>query len=486
MIPRFRSLLWRIVGLHILALGAAAVALPIAIYLLLNDTASSYENRTLRAHADTIATYLTPEPGDRWKLALPEDLNTFYVHEFDGFAYAVIDRSGRVEYSSLRGALPILRRDSRASEAVYFNRHKGKAIYYGASIPEMRGGRTVWIQVAQDLQHPDVIVDDIVADFLSRVAWYTIPIVLVLVLADIFSVRRALKPVVRVSEFAQSIDPARLDLRLPTDNIPVEIVPMVRAVNQALDRIEQGFLKLRNFTADAAHELRTPLSVLRLRVDTTLPSEIAGPLRKDIEAMTHVVEQLLAVAELEGMLVDANETADLVQVAADTVSLLAPIALKQGKDIALSGASSPVPVSGNHGMLLQAVRNLAENAIAHTAPGTTVEIEVGDDGHVSVLDEGPGIPEAEQSLVFQRFWRRDRERAEGAGLGLAIVWRIVEAHGGTVGISNRKPHGAMFTLRLNTAPDEHQPRQTASAEKRDEPSGARATDPPLAEHKMRT
>ncbi|HWU27087.1 MAG TPA: ATP-binding protein [Rhizomicrobium sp.] len=449
--PRFRSLLWRIIGLHVFALTAAAVALPLAIYFLLNDTAASYENRTLRAHADTVALYLAPNPAGGWSLSLPDDLRTFYQHEFDGFAYSVIDQSGRVAFSSLPGGAPILRNDKRLPQPVYFNRQRGKAIYYGASIPERRGAENVWVEVAQDLQHPDVIVDDIVADFLRHVAWFTIPIVIFLIVADIAIVRRALHPVVQASELARSIDTTRLELRLPAHEIPREIRPLVKAVNHALDRIEQGFRTLRNFTADAAHELRTPLSVLRLRVDTTLPADVAAPLRKDIEAMSYVVEGLLAVAELEGTLIASDETADLHAITADAISLLAPIALRQGKDIALTGALAPVIVRGNRGMLFQAVRNLAENALTHTAPGTCVEIALGRDGSISVMDEGPGIPAGEQPLIFDRFWRGESKRGDGAGLGLAIVQRIVDAHGGTVKVCNRMPRGAVFSIQLALA-----------------------------------
>jgi len=450
--PRFHTILGRIIVLHILALTAAAIAVPLASYFLLNATANGFENRSLQAHADTIAAYLSPNGRNGWTLDLPSDLRTFYLHGFDGFAYSVVDAAGRTEYSSLHGGAPILRGDLRASDAVYFNRRNGKAIYYGASIPERRDNRTVWIEVAQDLEHPDVIIDDIVADFLRRVAWFTIPIMLVLLVADIFIVRRALRPLVRASEMAGAIDPASLELRLPTQDIPREIVPLVRAVNQALDRLEHGFRTLRDFTADAAHELRTPLSVLRLRVDTALSPEAAGPLRKDIDAMSHVVDQLLAVAELEGTVIGPSEIADLRSVCADVVALLAPVALKHGKDIALTGSQDPVRVAGNAAMLLQAFRNLAENALAHTPEGTTVEIDVADTGIVRVLDEGPGVRENERDMIFQRFWRRDRTRTGGAGLGLAIVRRIVEAHGGVVNVANRLPHGAVFSVALNTAP----------------------------------
>lgn len=448
--PKSGSILWRIIGLHVLALAGAAVALPLATYFLLNQTAASFENRTLRAHADTIASYLEPQ-GSGWRLRLPEDLRTFYLHGFDGFAFAVIDSDGRTEFSSLNGGAPILRRDPLSPDAAYFNRRTEKAAYYGASIPERVGGRPVWIEVAQDLEHPDVIFDDIVANFLRRIAWTIVPILVMLLIADIYIVRGALAPVVHASELAGAIDPRNLALRLPVADIPAEILPLVRAVNQALDRLEHGFRTLRDFTADAAHELRTPLSVLRLRVDTTLSAEAAAPLRKDIEAMSHVVDQLLAVAELEGARVAPGETADLVSVASDVVALLAPIALKQGKDIALTGAAAPVWVAGSAVMLAQAVRNLAENALRYTPVGRGVEIEVDPAGCLRVLDEGPGIAAAERSQIFERFWRRERNRSGGAGLGLAIVRRIVEACGGSVEVADRTPRGTAFALRLRPA-----------------------------------
>jgi signal transduction histidine kinase len=121
--------------------------------------------------------------------------------------------------------------------------------------------------------------------------------------------------------------------------------------------------------------------------------------------------------------------------------------LAQRKSIALSGADGPVWIKGNPYTVSQAVRNLAENAISHTPEGTTVEIVVQDDGSVCVLDQGPGISEGERELVFRRFWRRDRSRAGGAGLGLSIVQRIVEAHAGTVTVANCAPGGgAQFSL----------------------------------------
>lgn len=451
MIPRFKSIVSRILWLHIIAVGVTSVAVIAAIYIVLDSTAASFENQVLRDHADTIALYLSIGPDKSLNLDLPADLHTVYAHGYGGFAYAVVDQSGKVLFSSRSGNEPILAPDPRQAAPLYFQHLERRPLYYGASIPKHLGDRTIWIQVGQDIEHPDVIIDDIVADFLGRVAWFTIPIMLFLVAIDIAVVRRALQPVVRASEMARTINPARIDLRLPTQDLPSEVLPLVKAVNQAFDRLEAGFRVQREFTADTAHELRTPLSILRMRIDTLSDRDAAGALCIDVEVMSRIVEQLLAIAEIEHFPIDLTATTDLQDICADVAAFVAPLALAQGKDIALIGAQTPVFVKGDRQALFQAIRNLAENAIDHTAPDTTVEIVVYSEGIVHVLDKGPGIAEGDRQLIFRRFWRGDPQRRRGAGLGLSIVARIVEAHGGSIVVENRVMGGAAFVLSLTPA-----------------------------------
>ena len=221
----------------------------------------------------------------------------------------------------------------------------------GASIRKTVGGQTVWIQAGEDLANRDVLIDDIVADFYKNVGWITLPILLVLLIADIAIFRRALRPLRQASEIARDIGPTRTGLRLPTEEIPREVRPLVSAVNQALDRLEEGFRIQRDFTADAAHELRTPLSILRTRLDILQDKQMGQALRQDVDGMAHIISQLLDIAELDAFVVDPLEKADLRAVAAEVAEFVAPLALTQGKDIALLGATKPVWVKGNPEML---------------------------------------------------------------------------------------------------------------------------------------
>ncbi|HEY4746799.1 MAG TPA: HAMP domain-containing sensor histidine kinase [Steroidobacteraceae bacterium] len=162
--------------------------------------------------------------------------------------------------------------------------------------------------------------------------------------------------------------------------------------------------------------------------------------------MSRTVSQLLDMAEIETLQVNPADKADLHAVCVEVVESIAPLAIAQDKAIALTGAEHPVWIKGDAEMIARAIRNLAENAIKHTPAGASVEITVEGDGTVRVCDEGPGIGDNERELLFRRFWRRDRKRPGSTGLGLSIVQRIVEAHGGRIALANRSAGGAEFSL----------------------------------------
>jgi signal transduction histidine kinase len=250
------------------------------------------------------------------------------------------------------------------------------------------------------------------------------------------------------STTAAAIGPARTDVRLPEQSMPAEIVPLVHAVNQAFDRLEAGFRAQRDFTADMAHELRTPLSIMRARVDALEPGPVRDALRTDLVNMTRTVSQVLDIAELESFVIAGDSRADLHAVCAEAVGFMAPLAVDMSKTIALTGVDGPVWVHGHAEALFRAVRNLVDNAIRHTPSGGAIDVDVSADGIVRVADDGPGVPEAERESIFRRFWRRDRTQAESRGLGLAIVARVAETHDGSVTVENRPGGGAVFTLRV--------------------------------------
>jgi signal transduction histidine kinase len=445
---RFKSIISRIVILHVVAVVITSIFMSLALSWLLNYATNTIHNESMQEQAVSVGEHLSAKADGSLALDLPLDLLGLYSQAYGRYSYAVIDDRGRVLFSSLRDKAALFPADTRSSAVEFLQQRLGEATVSGASVRKTVGGQTVWIQAGEDLANRDVLIDDIVADFYKNVGWITLPILLVLLIADIAIFRRALRPLRQASEIASDIGPTRTDLRLPTGEIPSEVRPLVSAINLALDRLEEGFRIQRDFTADAAHELRTPLSILRTRLDLLKDEKVSQALRQDVDGMAHIISQLLDIAELDSFVIDPLERADLRSVTAGIAEFVAPLALAQGKDVALLGETEPVWVKGNPEMLSRAIRNLAENAINHTAAGTTVEFVVEQKGMVSVLDHGPGIAEDERDLIFQRFWRRDRNKAGSTGLGLSIVQRIAELHAAAIIVENRNPNGARFSLKF--------------------------------------
>ena len=293
--PRLTSLQSRIIFFHLFAIILATVAVPLANYLVISRSTNLFEARTLEAHAAAIANNLHQDSPGHWRLDLPPDLNALYAHELEGLSYAVTSADGRILLSS-----------GKDSDAGFLPRRNGLidvtrngAELFGVARQIHGPGGDVWIAVAQNAQHPDVIFDDIISNYLSRIGWFTVAILGLLLAVDIFVIRQALRPVIQASAIAGSIHPRRSDLRLPSAGMPSELLPLILAVNEALDRLKTGIKLQREFTADAAHELRTPLAVLRARVNSLPDQNSVSALKSDIDVMGHVVSQLLEIAELE-------------------------------------------------------------------------------------------------------------------------------------------------------------------------------------------
>ena len=308
---RFQSIISRIVILHVVAVVIASIFMSLALSWLLSYATNNIHNEAMQEQAVIVGQHLSARPDGHLELNLPLDLLGLYSQAYGRYLYAVIDDQGRVLFSSLADHAALFPVDARSGDVEFLQQRRGDATVSGASIKKTVGGQTVWIQTGENLANRDVLIDDIVADFYKNVGWITLPILLVLLIADIAIFRRALRPLWQASEIARDIGPTRTDLRLPTEEIPREVRPLVSAINLALDRLEEGFRIQRDFTADAAHELRTPLSILRTRLDTLEDKQIGQALRKDVDGMAHIISQLLDIAELDSFVVDPDEKADL-------------------------------------------------------------------------------------------------------------------------------------------------------------------------------
>jgi signal transduction histidine kinase len=410
------------------------------------DTADSLSERELSQRAADLARYVTADSDTR--LVLPETLRKAYADPANGDIFAIRRADGRLVAASSPAFGETVQRWAPTTEhAAYFRFAglNGSQDYYGLglTIDGAAGPLSIWVARAAGAT---ALVHSFLEEFVFDIAW-VIPLFMLLTLAvAVLAIRGTLKPIRDVSQVAASVGPASTSVRLPTANLPGEIVPLVGAVNRALDRLEQGFAVQRQFTANAAHELRTPLAIVTAALDGMTPDAELDKLKADVARMNRLVEQLLSVARLDAIALDVSADIDLNQPAKDVIMSLAPWAVAQDRALGFTAADRPVVIRGNSYAISDAVRNLVENAVVHSPPGAEVTVAVHEDGRISVTDRGPGVAQDNRERIFERFWRGAGARAPGAGLGLPIVAEIMKAHGGTVIVSDAAGGGAVFTL----------------------------------------
>jgi len=277
----------------------------------------------------------------------------------------------------------------------------------------------------------------------------------------------ALRPVRRMTEEAAAIGPGRLHERVGVPRTRDEIERLGMTLNAMLARLERSVDEQRRFVADAAHELRTPLAIMRSEIDVSLASDRLPPAARavlrsaadEVGRMSGIVENLLTLARMdeEGGLEILRAPVDLADVALDVARRFQAAAGSKG--IVLGVSAEHVVVLGDRERLLQAVANLVDNAVKYTQPGGHVEVSVRaapGRGRVVVADDGPGIPPELLPRIFDRFVRADAVRSRGtggAGLGLAICRGIVEAHGGRIRAESEPGEGSRFVLELPVVED---------------------------------
>ena len=446
----FRSLQLRLaVRLAILYVAAAAIAVGILGYQAY-ETAGSLNDRELDLRAEDLARAMVTDSAGQPRLDLPSKLAASYAAAPEDDLFAVRDANGRVITASPAEFGERVSKWPPATDEPSYFRLSGIGPeevgenYYGLSVARQTPAGQMWISVART-EGSDALIKSILREFVFDAMW-VVPLLMLATLGiGIFAIRDGLRPVREISQKAASIGPDSTSVRLPEQSLPTEILPLVVSINRALDRLEKGFAIQREFTANAAHELRTPLAIVTSALETMDGDGELKKLRTDVARMNRLVEQLLRVARLDAIALEFD-TVDLNKVASSVVATLAPWAIAQHRTIAFIGCEQPVKVNGNVHALEDALRNLVENAVLHTSYGTEVTVTVGCTGRIEVADHGNGVPSKDRENVFKRFWRGPGQRNEGAGLGLAIVSETMRAHRGSVSVADNPGGGAVFTL----------------------------------------
>lgn len=284
----------------------------------------------------------------------------------------------------------------------------------------------------------------------EQIWWVVLGVVTVLMFA-IFATRRALLPLRKLSEQADQIGSTAASQRLETDQVPTEIAPLIADVNKAFDRLEQGYKAQRDFSSNVAHEIRTPIAVLRSSVDRITDPKLKQTLVQDVAQLDRIFNQLIDLSRADSALKSGFGPVELRAIAVEIATDMAQPALRSRRRLSVIGAKK-VTINGNAGLLTIAMGNVIRNALQYAPENSEVEIEllINPVGW-RVLDRGPGVPGDLKGALFERFNRgaQSNSNSDGAGLGLAIVKSVAHSHTATVDIHDRTGGGSIFTFIFN-------------------------------------
>ena len=418
-------------------------------YQIAHSRADEAFDLALADAAQDIASHLRLE-GRRLRLDLsPQAEEVLRSDPYDAIYFAVRDQDGRLIAGSPdlpRAAAP------RAEASTFYDaRYHGKAIR-GIAYRVSESGAVAEILVAETIRKREM---DSQQTMLAMVV-PNLMLIATTLLILYFGIRISLRPLDDLRREIEHRSPSDLGT-LPTDNVPEEVLPIVTSLYRLFGLLRESSENQRRFLADAAHQLRTPLTGLQTQLDLLGMSDLAENHRKTLDhideaagRITHLVNQLLLLARADhtANLGHARRLVDLGQMAESMASAFLDRAI--AKDIDLGFEAMPATILGVAWLLREALSNLIDNALRYTPTGGRITVRSGTaagQAWLEVEDNGPGIPPAERAHVFERFYRPANSPQEGCGLGLAIVREITQVHDGQVEIRDPE-EGSGTRLRL--------------------------------------
>lgn len=447
MLPRSLAGRLLLAALSGMLAAAAVAALPMALWSRLTPSMIAGE---LANHVDSIAGGVWTRPDGSVGVRLRQRIAYSYDALPRDSAYRVLDPAGRVVAASREGpVLAAWRALSPTVRRFEMPNPEGTVVLLVESGEVVRGGRRYTVQVARSDRFVTTLNGYESQVYLRGGLVSAALAVAVFCIVVSVTVKRMVRPLERASAAAADIAPRNLAARLRIDGLPEELKPLIEAFNAALARLEAGYKVQQEFLAAAAHELKTPLALLRAEIELGGASNRELLLR-DTDLMARQVHQLLHLAEVSEGRNYRFSPVRPERVAADAIDYLTRVAEGRSVRLRLLDACAG-PVRADAGALFVLLKNLLENALNHSPAGATVTLALTAAGF-SVADEGEGIAAAERPLLFRRFWRGAGETGQGAGLGLAICQEIAIAHGWSIRAAAREAGtGALFEVRYDGA-----------------------------------
>lgn len=359
--------------------------------------------------------------------------------------YQVLDRQGHVLVSSNATSVSAIPAGTAPPDAVgIFDTTIGDLPSHMSVSPVPGSNDAYFVLVSRSERFEQALLEDQTKHIRLAMLVSSIGAMIVFAIVVFATMRRLLRPLRDLSTAAARIDPTNLRARLATSEVPTELAPLIESFNQALERLERGFRIQQEFLATAAHELKTPIALVRGEIELRGATRLAT-LLADLDHMDRQVHQLLLLAEVSDASSLSLTPTDPRGAAHDAVAFVERIAHARRVEVRLDGPADELTVLADASALFVLLRNLVENATHHAPELSTVVVKVDRDS-ISVSDEGPGIAPDDMPQLFKRFWRGAHRRDQGAGLGLSICSEIARGHGWRLTVSNRPIAGAEFKV----------------------------------------
>ena len=438
---------------HTLALAISSILVVWLAAAVLSYIDARHElNELLDAHLAQASTLLVAQGSHEMREISTEGP---LPHKYSlRVAFQVWEFGNKLRYRSANAPdTPMTSQDSGFSDAI-IDGHRWRVF----STWDHTG--TMLIHVAEKNDLRDHLARDIAANQL-RPLWIALPLLALLLW---WAIGDGLRPLTRLANEVEQRAPENL-APLDATSTPLEVAPLISRLNDLFSRISNSMENERRFTANAAHELRTPVAAIKAQAQVARGTDNDQDRTHAIDAAitgcdraTHLIEQLLTLARVESIQTDTLSPCALRQLAAISIAEIAPKALHQNISIELS-ESPEIEIQALPALLSVLLRNLIDNAVQHTPSGTTVRVEISEtQGSPSIIvsDNGPGLPTEELDKISQRFYRPLGTTASGSGLGLSIVRRIAELHDATLRFSrNATNSGLRVTVSFPHAVHSH-------------------------------
>lgn len=418
-----RVLLAAVVALVVTVLLSSGVLM----YLLTRESApAAWEGLTDQANA--VANGLQfDDSGHPGSVTLPPDRLQLYDALVKDTAFLVFDDAGNELLSSQEGpALVSLRSLPVWNETGLSAIDSDGILLRVLTVPFRHDARDYTIRVARSERLASAVRRHGLEIAFFAVFCVTVLAVVVFSCAALWAAYRTARSLRSVSAAAAAIQPENLTQRLDGSGLPGELAPLIDAFNRSLDRLEKGYRVQQDFLASAAHELKTPLTLIRAEIELgSAPNR--ETLLKDVDDMARQVHQLLQLAEVSETQNYVFEPLDMGAVLDEAIAYTSRLADGKGVFVELRCPVERLTTNADRGAVLILAKNLIENAIHHSPLGERIGICLDARGF-RVIDAGPGVAPTEEPKLFTRFWRSPRARHDGAGLGLSICREIAAAH----------------------------------------------------------